>query len=255
MPFDPEDKNPNLGDPSTQTTTPLTQKQMQGAQAAAVHRTNVPSASKGPAAQSGNGQAPEDQKQDGEQKGGEGVSSDTPILGGAEALAGAAEKGALASHDQAAQALGFNPAHNQDWWKHALESPLETYFMGRHLYDAYYGAFLNSDAIQNSVHDIWHQDSAVGWLMRNVVANAPGPQQIPRLAGAKPEDVTAGTAGLALPVGADPTNIAYGGMASVRGAALVAEMLGTSAVGAIFTDRHSPSDLAWGVLPAILLGG
>jgi hypothetical protein len=248
MPFDTEDKNPSLGDPSTQSTTPLSQKQMAGAQQATVNRTQLPAGSKTQQALAAKPGSQDQQTKEGGQ-----VGPDTPFLGGAEALGGALVKGEAASRAQADEVLNLNPAHGQDWWKHALESPVETYFFGKHLYNAFYGALLDPNAIQASVHDIWHQDSAVGWLFRNVAGFYATPTA--KMLGTNAEDLTAGAAGMALPMAADPTNIAFAGMPAIRGAKLVAMMLGPTAMTAIFGDRHTPTDLAWGILPAILLGG
>jgi hypothetical protein len=258
--FDTEDKNPSLGDPSTQTTTPLTKKQMQGAQAATVNRTQIPPGRGNVGAQpSSNGKTPDDanQNQDGKQSqdaGQQGSAQDTPILGGLEQLGEAAGRGMDASRASADQLLGINPAHNVDWWKHAVESPVESYYFGKHLYNAFYGAFLDPTAIQASVHDIWHQDNAVGWFFRNVVSYAPGPQQIPRALGMTTPEQAATAPAEAAAMGADPSNLLYMG-AGARGAAMVAKFVLPSIANAIFTDAHSPTDLAWGVLPAIIFGG
>src|SRR5258708_2010489 len=89
--FDTEDKNPNLGDPSTQSTTPLTKKQMQGAQQATVSRTQLPSGRVQPSPEhpSTNGQA-DGQAKDESQQSDQGkqagdqqqLDPNTPVLGG-----------------------------------------------------------------------------------------------------------------------------------------------------------------------------
>src|SRR6266568_5073960 len=172
MPIGFEDANaPDIsGDPPP--TRPLTRKQMMGAQLAQVNRTQLPSAADrhGPP-----GQKPKTQQNGADDKAephtGEGgeqsVTSDTPILGGLQQMQ-------QTYQSEADDAIGLNPAHGQDWWKRAIESPVESFFMGKHIYNAFYGAFLDPSAIQTSVHDIWHQDNAVGWLFRNSVENAPG---------------------------------------------------------------------------------
>ncbi len=251
MPFDTEDKNPNLGDPSTQSTTPLTKKQMAGAQAATVNRTKLPSggpkpAGKGMSPGSEPDSKPEDKPEDKQQQagaGGQAIDPSTPVLGGLQGY-----------QTEADNAIGLNPAHGQDWWKHALESPVETFFLGKHVYNAFYGAFLDPNAIQTSVHDVWHQDNAVGWLMRNVVAEQPGTQLGAKVFGTDEEGFTAGAAGFGLTAGADPMNLMFAGP-GMRGAALVAKFLAPGALNAIFQDRHSPTDLAWAILPAIIFGG
>src|SRR5439155_5547121 len=252
MPLAHEDVTPQdiTGDPTP--TRPLTQKQMAGAQSATVNRTRL--GPKGPVGSAGlaggNGQTehkPEEGAAKPDQKPESGVSPDTPILGGM-------QQAFEAYQAEADKLLGVNPAHGRDWWQHALEQPVETYFMGKHLYNAYYNAFLDPQAIQQSVHDIWHQDSAVGWLLRTSSEQSPGTQLGAAAFGTTPEGFTEEAAGMGLPAGADPSNIAYGGMTTIRGVKLVASMLGPSAVSAIFADRHSPSDLAWAILPAVLLG-
>jgi hypothetical protein len=251
MPFDPEDTNADIsGDPAPQRQ--MTQKQVQGAQKAEVNRTQLPSGPKpaGKGMSPGDGQPdnkPGDQQQAASQEaqpGGaqQGIDPNTPVLGGLQAI-----------QNEADAAIGLNPAHAQDWWKHALESPVETYFLGKHVYNAFYGAFLDSNAIQASVHDIWHQDNAVGWMLRNEVGANPAIKADALAVGKTPEQLTAGVTGTALPITADPANILYAG-AGVKGAAMVAKFLTPGAASAIFTNHHTPSDLGWAILPAILFG-
>ena len=118
------------------------------------------------------------------------VDPGTPILGGLQQMG-------RTYQSEADQAIGLNPAHGQDWWKHALESPVESFFMGKHIYNAFYGAFLDPGAIQTSVHDIWHQDNAAGWLFRNSVENVPAMQLGQMATQQSAEDIAAGGAGLA----------------------------------------------------------
>jgi hypothetical protein len=256
--FDTEDKNPSLGDPSTQSTTPLSSKQMKGAQQATVNRTQQPSASSSngvdrsqePMTKSGQTQAQIDKEA--QQPGAAGAPP--PGVEGIGQIGSALAREFTAAKAQADATLNLNPAHAEDWWKHALESPVEAYYIGRHIYNAYYGAFLDSSAIERSVHNIWGQDNAVGWLLRQTAATSGGVLAGQQATGASREDVTAGALGMGLPAGADPSNLLVVGRVA-RGFELTARFLGPSAASAIFTDQHSPSDLAWGILPAILFGG
>lgn len=239
--FDPEDRNPSLGDPSVQA--PVSPAQMKGAMKAQVNRTQLPAGRGGPPG----GGKPDAGGQQAEQQSQQ-QAQEIPGVQGAEQLGGAVGKGMDASKQQADQTLGLDPRNSNpfsaaDWLKHAAESPVESYYFGKHIYNAFYGAFLDPGAISASVHDIWHQDNAVSWALKNVAFRGVS------------EDVAAGGAGMVLPITADPMNVLYGGMAGARGAALVAKMLGPVAISAIFADRHSASDLAWGVLPALLFGG
>jgi hypothetical protein len=252
MPVGYEDKTPLsiTGDPAP--TTPRSQKQVAGDQKAQANRTMAhpvggekppngqPAQKERPGSQTA-GDIPERSAQSKSE-----ADANTQFM---ETQGGALAKVPADLQSEADAAIGLNPAHGQDWWKHALEAPVETYFLGKHLYNAYYGAFLDSNAIQTSVHDIWHQDNAVGWLLRH---EPMGPGN--KLTGISPENFTAGAAGMALPMGADPMNLLFAGPMG-RGAALVARFLVPGAVAAIFNDKHSPSDLAWAVIPAMLFGG
>src|SRR5207249_2549992 len=128
-----EDKNPSLGDPSTQTTTPLNQKQMKGAQSATVNRTRLPADRHGLPGQKPKSQ-PNGTDDKAEPDAGQGdpnaVESGAPLLGGLQQMQ-------QTYQSEADSAIGLNPAHGQDWWKHALESPVETFFMGKHVYNAF----------------------------------------------------------------------------------------------------------------------
>jgi hypothetical protein len=255
--FDAEDKNANLGDPSTESTTPLNQKQTQGAQKATVNRTQLPSAKGKPGSadpQTKEGAAGDSSKQPDPQgqpstPAGQ-VDPNTPVLGGLQAIQNEADK-----------AIGLNPAHAQDWWKHAVESPVETYFLGKHIYNAFYGAFLGDagHAMQSSVSDIWNQDNAFNKLMQgnpegggaaSAFSKPPTPTAKDGLGPKSPatEFMTG-----ALPLTADPTNIIYAGP-GVKGAAMVAKFMGPGVASAIFTNAHTPTDLAWAIIPAMIFG-
>lgn len=249
--FDAEDKNASLGDPSVQTSHPLTAKQTAGAQKAAVNRTQLPSGEQAKPPPADRHGAPGKETAASEDQ----LQKEVPVASGAAELGGALVKGAQASQDEAASALGLNPAHGQDWWQHAVESPVESYFLGKHVWNAYYGAFLDPSAIESSVHDIWHQDNAVGWMFRNAAQQNPLAQVGAAATGQSVEGAVAGGAGMALPAGADPMNILLGGAVGARGMGLVAKFLAPGAVRAIFGDAHSATDLAWAVLPAVLFGG
>src|SRR5215472_13917793 len=167
MPISYEDATPIdiSGDPAPQR--PLNPKQMQGAQKAKVNQMRTPTnGHQLPESKSGQTEQ-QIQSEDKPGGAGPGVTPDTPVLGGLEKLGGALIKGEQASQITADHALGFNPAIGHDWWQNQLENPTAAYFLGRHIYDAYFGAFLNPDAIARSVHEVWNQDNAVSWLLHH----------------------------------------------------------------------------------------
>src|SRR5258708_6912772 len=204
--FDPEDKQTDIsGDPSPGRA--MSKKEMQGAQHAQVNRTQLPTNGQKPGAREAEAQSFEKAATGGDQK-----PPDQQQQQPGDNFLGT-QLGALAKapdqwKSEADAALGLNPAHQQDWWKHALEAPVESFFLGKHLYNAFYGAFLDPGAIQTSVHDIWHQDSAAGWLMRNVFTAQRG-DFAQGVTGMTAEQATAGAAGTTLAATADPANILY----------------------------------------------
>lgn len=254
--FDTEDKNASLGE--QQPVRPMTNKQMQGAQKATVNRTQLPAGGQpqpSPERPSTGGkpdgeaqQKPEGEQQQPAGAGGQQIDPNTPFLGGLQTMENKWKQ-------EADDTLQLNPAHGQDWWKHALESPVESFYMGKHVYNAFYGAFLDPNAIEASVHDIWHQDNAVGWMFRNAAEQNIGVQLGAKAFGTDAEGFVAGAAGIGLPATGDPMNLIYGGAAGARGLALVSKFLVPGAARAIFGGQHSPTDFVWAVLPAILFGG
>jgi hypothetical protein len=247
VPFDTEDKNPSLGDPSTQSTTPLSPKQMAGAQHATVNRTQLPSANKGPAGKPPTSENGADKPDD---KGGmPGVTPDTPVLGGAEALAGAIPK--IKEEADAQLHLDprhFNPLNEMDWLKHAAESPVETFYLGRHIWDAYFGAFFGG--ISPSIQNIQAQDDAYAKL--HPFMQVKGTQVARPQADPQQEAQVRDVATMGLELGANPFNLLPFGQA--RGAAMVASMLTPSVAQAIFSGDNPTTALSWGGAAALIFG-
>lgn len=278
--LDPEDHQADIsGDPKP--SRPLNPKQMAGAQAATVNRTQLPpggqpQATPGPSPNGGGGA--EDKSSDQQQKGGgEGkpaVGSDAPILGGAEQMTKGIQKEAQQTLDY--DPSKFNPAHPVDYLKAAATNPVETYYLGRHIWQAL-GAFLDPGAAVAANHDIYSQDNAInqllagkGWaggggvtkemtdwlnahdptqLVGLQPGNAPPKPQEPK-GGLGPDDaVVAGVTGMA-----DPRYLPMM-LSGARGATTVAAMLGPSIGNAIFDGKFGAGDLAWGLIPALLFGG
>src|SRR5437763_391387 len=105
MPFDEEDKNPSLGDPSAQGTTPLNQKQMAGAQKAAVNRTQLPADRHGPPGQKAKAEqngAEHKAEPDAGQDEQNAVDPGTPLLGGLQHMQ-------QTYQSEADNAIGLNP--------------------------------------------------------------------------------------------------------------------------------------------------
>jgi len=269
------------GDPPPQR--PLSQKQMTGAMNRTVNRTALgPHAVKSAGAES-DGQAEGKAKQGSQAEQGQAngkaeaeISPDTPILGGLQKMGGqiATEaKSALGGFDPAQ----FNPAHPLDYAKLAAEGPVDTYYLGRHIWQGL-NAMFDPEAAVRANHDLYGQDNAInqlfagkGWAgeggpSADVVnwLNSLGPKDASDKTEAqkyatqgKPEGQPSGASDLAvstLAMEADPRYLPMM-ISGQRGPALVAAMLGPSVGNAIFADRNSPAELAWGFIPAILLGG
>ena len=274
--FDPEERQTDIsGDPPPQR--PLTKRQMQGAQQAAVNRTQLPTAAQdkpgagGPATPSGQ-QAQElaKEKKNGQQPGGDGS---TPFVSGAQQ----AQRTWQSEADAALQyePSSFNPAHPIDWLKSAVEAPVETYFMGRHVWHAL-DAFYDPNALSESLFEIQQQSDARTTMLAQtqqgrqqlaqenmMAADNPQLQQLISQAQQRQAQKAAGTlqrpwqddmAAAFLDGVGDPRYVPllFGG---ARGAMLVARMLGPSIGNAIFEKNYTGADAAWGLIPAMVFGG
>jgi hypothetical protein len=263
--FDPEDRQTDIsGDPPPQR--PLSSKQMAGAQSATVNRTKLPSGpmpagkgmTPGDMQDSHNGQSA-DGGEDQKKKPGDAVDPSTPVLGGAQQVQQTVEGEARSAlnYDPAQ----FNPQHPTDWLKAVAEHPVDTYFMGRHVWHAL-DAFFDPNAISESMFEIGAQNDAQIRL-HGVHGNPRAPlskeaaDQIrkdaehPDLVARKQQDDFASQQ---LAMLGDPRYLPMT-ITGGRGWLTVAAILGPTVGNAIFSDKHSPSDIAWGVVPALLFGG
>ena len=262
MPLDTEDVQAQdiSGDPPP--TTPMSQKQVAGAQKATANRTQLGAQPKA---------APVDKPDKTDQQAGrpegKGMSpgQEPPSTDKSAApLGGLAQTDALAYKAQADAQLrfdprNFNPLNAMDWLKQAAELPVETYQMGRHVWDAYFGAFLNTNAISYSIQSIQAQDAARTSMLLKAGEAHPGAGRggLPAVETANaaqvPSQMGSDLAATALEIGANPFNVLPFGQ--LRGAQMIAMMMTPTIAQAVLGKGDPRSELLWGTAAAAIFGG
>ena len=254
MPLQTEDSTPlDITGDSSPGAGAMSPRQIAGMQHSQVNRTQAKPVAKppqsAPAEASGQPQdKPQSDQAQPSDKPKPDVSSDTPILGGLQAIK--AEADAKLHFDPRA----FNPYNAMDWAKQAAETPVETYQFGRHVWNAYYGAFLDPNAITTSLHNIRSQDAATEHMAK-VVPRGGSAQSVQAMQQGQAQlgqQLDSGVA-TALTMGANPENALPFGAA--RGLGMVSMMLGPSVAQAMFGQGNSNSELLWGGAAAMLFGG
>ena len=190
-------------------------------------------------------------------------SQSTPVLSGAEQMT-------AGDQAQADQALNyhpnnFNPFHPIDYLKAVAEHPVETYYLGQHVWHAL-NAIFDPNAIGAGWMDMQAQSDAYikfhpGTQIGGGRMDAAGGAQLAtdRAAAAQHPDMqarqqTAGIIGGALASTGDPRNLPMW-LVGGPGPKMVAAMLGPTIGNAIFDKAPSAGDFAWSLIPALLLGG
>lgn len=144
--------------------------------------------------------------------------------------------------------LNVFPHLNIDWGKQFQQDASSVYQTGRRVVNAL-NAFLDPNAIHQSVQNIWEQDTAQAKMARLLMSG--GASAIPGLNQQRMGEAYASGASEALPVAANPINVAAGeGVAGIAAA---------SALGGAYSALSDPNQagtaLAWSALTGMLLGG
>ena len=255
-----EDKVDISGDPPPDR--PMTNAQLKGSQARDVNRNRAGPQPVGkgmsPGAQPDS--QPKDKPDQQPQPPADAQSQSTPGLTGAQQM----QAGEQAQSEKALNypPNDFNPFHPIDYLKAIAEKPVETYYLGQHIWHAL-NAIFDPNAISGGLMDMQAQsDAYIKLHPEQATQGNPKIQEANRQALAAAEHPVDPQArqqqdqmvGGILANTADPRYLPMW-LVGGPGPKMVAAILGPTIGNAIFDKAPSAGDFAWSLIPAMLLGG